>query len=151
MVGNMIANHTMRSLYPDCRNSHRIRRPSPRPVNACPWLCEIEARTQQGAYSVRIFAGEPSQRWARAKRWRQLCGEGTATLLVPGTNPLGARWFAGTAIADISGLPGDQVHALCQALTRDGVELAYLIDLTDAARSIRLVAEAAQEAACRPS
>lgn len=98
-------------------------------TRACPWLHEIEERARQRDYSVRIFAqADAAARWRSARNWRRLCGPGSATLLPPDERPAALRWFAGTAIANITGTAGDVVHELAEALVRDGCTLAFLTD-----------------------
>ncbi len=111
-------------------------------MKSAPFFREIAAQIDAtGTADVRLFAGDPARRWPRALARRAMVGPATATLLPAGVDPLALRWPACPVVADITGLPGDQVHALCEALARDGCELGYLIDTADAARSIRLVAE----------
>ena len=107
-------------------------------LRACPYATEIAARATRRAYSVRIFAGTPADRWARAQQWRQLCGDGTATLLPWGTDPLELRWPGGSVLADVTDAPGDLVHNLAVALVRDGAEHAVLIDLADMSRTVHV-------------
>ena len=97
----------------------------------CPFGREIEAKIgATGTADVRLYASEPaSRRWSRALARRALVGPATATLLPPSTDPLELRWPACPIVADVTGLPGDQVHALAQALIRDGCEFAFLTDL----------------------
>lgn len=98
-------------------------------TRACPWLAEIEQRARQRAYSVRIFAqADGAARWRSARDWRRLCGPGTATLLPSDERPAALRWFAGTAIANVTGTAGDVVRELAEALVRDGCTLAFLTD-----------------------
>ncbi|MHB1895426.1 MAG: hypothetical protein ACYCOY_02085 [Metallibacterium sp.] len=97
-------------------------------IRRAPFVAEIEARIKAtGVADVRLYAG--ADRWARALARRALVGTGTATLLPPGADPLSLRWPRCQIVADVTGLAGDQVHALAEALVRDGATLAFLTDL----------------------
>lgn len=99
-------------------------------MKRCPFYAEIEAKLRAtGTADIRLFAGVAAHRWARALARRALVGVGTATLLPPGDDPRSIRWPACPIVADVSRLPGDQVHALAEALVRDGAPLAFLTDL----------------------
>jgi hypothetical protein len=113
-------------------------------MKRCPFGAEIAAKLRvTGTADIRLFAGVAAHRWARALARRAIVGPATATLLPPGEDPRSIRWPACQIVADVTGLAGDQIHALAEALVRDGAPLAYLIDLTDASRSLRVVEEGA--------
>ncbi|WP_081126032.1 hypothetical protein [Metallibacterium scheffleri] len=113
-------------------------------MKRCPFGAEIAAIIGSGKTpDVRLYAGPPAHRWSRALARRALVGAATATLLPPGDDPRSIRWPGCPIVADVTGLAGDQIHALAEALVRDGAPLAYLIDLTDASRSLRVVEEGA--------
>lgn len=117
-------------------------------MKAAPFFREIAAVIASARVpDVRLYAGTPDRRWPQALARRAMVGPATATLLPVGADPLALRWPACPVVADITGLDGATVRKLAEALVRDGCELAYLIDLTDSTRSIRLLAETAQEAA----
>jgi len=98
-------------------------------MKAAPFLREIEAKIKAtGTADVRLYAGD-GDRWKATMKRRALVGPATATLLPPGDDPLALRWPACPIVADVTGLPGDQVRKLCEALTRDGAQLAFLTDL----------------------
>ena len=107
----------------------------------CPFAAEIAAELRAtGHVNVRIFAGEPAHRWSRALTRRALVGPATATLLPPGVDPRAIRWPGCEIVADVTGLPGDQVRGLAEALVRDGCELAFLTDL-ERGETLRIVPE----------
>jgi hypothetical protein len=60
------------------------------------------------------------------------------TLLLPDADPLAIRWPPGSCLADITDQPGEIVHALAQALIRDGVEHALLIDTRTPTRTVHV-------------
>ena len=60
------------------------------------------------------------------------------TLLLPDADPAALRWPAGTCIADVSGQGAEIVRALAQALVRDGVTHALLVDLENPARTLHV-------------
>lgn len=100
-------------------------------LRRCPFGGEIASKiAATGSADIRLYASEPaSRRWSRALARRALVGPATATLLPAAADPLSLRWPACPIVGDVSGLPGDQVHALAIALVRDGCELAFLTDL----------------------
>ena len=121
--------------------------PSRRPdgqLRRCPFGVEIAAKiAATGSADVRLYASEPaSRRWSRALARRAVVGPGTATLLPSGADPLSLRWPAVPIVCDVTSLAGDQVHALAQALIRDGSELAFLTDLARG-HTLRVVPEVA--------
>ena len=61
-----------------------------------------------------------------------------ATLLPPDADPLALRWAPGSVIADVTDQPGDLVQRLAQALVRDGVTHALLVDLENPARTLHV-------------
>lgn len=110
-------------------------------MRRCPFGAEIEAKQRSGVTpDVRLFAGDPAHRWTRALARRALVGPASATLLPPGIDLLELRWPACPIVGDVTGLPGDQVHALAEALIRDGCELAFLTDL-ERGQTLRIVPE----------
>lgn len=112
-------------------------------MKRAPFVAEIEAKiAATGDADVRLFAGDPADRWTRVLARRALVGPASATLLPPGADPLSLRWPAVPIVADITGLPGDQVRALGEALVRDGCELAFLTDLARG-NTLRIVPEMA--------
>ena len=60
------------------------------------------------------------------------------TLLPSGTDPLSIRWPAGSAIVDVTNQAADLVRCLAQALARDGVTHAVLVDLENPARTLHV-------------
>lgn len=106
-----------------------------------PFVAEIEQKiAATGSADIRLFAGDPAHRWRRAKQRRALVGPATATLLPPGADPAELRWPGCPIVADITGLAGDQVHALAAALVRDGAPLCFLTDL-ERGHTLRIVPE----------
>ena len=70
------------------------------------------------------------------------------TLLPSGTDPLAVRWPSGSAIVDVSDQPGALVQRLAQAMIRDGVEHAVLVDMRTPSRTVHVkVAPAPQQVA----
>ncbi len=111
-------------------------------LRRCPFGGEIEGKVAAtGSADVRLYAGDPAHRWTRALARRALVGPASATLLPPGIDPLALRWPACPVVGDITGLPGDQVRALAEALVRDGCGLAFLTDL-ERGNTLRIVPEA---------
>ncbi|WP_297923373.1 hypothetical protein [Metallibacterium sp.] len=98
--------------------------------------------------SWRLFAaGRNAERWRNAKSWI-IRGHHAATLLPLGCDPAALRWPSGSVIADVTDAPGDVVHALAEALIRDGVEHAVLVDMRTPARTVHVkVAPAPQQVA----
>ena len=108
-------------------------------LRRAPFVAEIEAKiAATGDADVRLFAGDPAYRWTRALARRALVGPASATLLPVGADPLALRWPACPIVADITGLAGDQVHALAEALVRDACPHAVLIDLADMSRTVHV-------------
>ena len=112
-------------------------------VRRCPFHAEIVGRvTASFTPSVLIIASEPSaHRWTRALVRRAVVGTGSTTLLPPGTRPGEFKWPPIPLVADVTGLGGDELHELAEALVRDGCELAFLVDQKDPSRTVRLIAE----------
>ena len=117
-------------------------------MKRCPFGGEIEAQiAATGSADVCLYAGDPAHRWTRALARRALVGPASATLLPPGIDPLALRWPAGTCIADVSGQSAEIVRALAQALVRDGVTHALLVDLENPARTLHVKPQPQQVAA----
>ena len=117
-------------------------------MRAAPFFREIEAKAASGIVpDVRLYAADPAHRWTRALARRALVGPASATLLPPGIDPLALRWPAGTCIADVSGQSAEIVRALAQALVRDGVTHALLVDLENPARTLHVKPQPQQVAA----
>lgn len=108
-------------------------------LRRAPFAAEIERLLEIApCCSWRLFAsGTDAERWRRAKRWI-IRGYAAATLLPVGCDPAAIRWPAGSCLADVSGQPGEIVRALAQALVRDGVQHAVLIDLENPARTLHV-------------
>ena len=105
----------------------------------CPHYAEIVRLLEIApCCSWRLFAsGTGAERWRSAQRWI-IRGHHAATLLPEGCDPLSLRWPAGTCIADVSGQGAEIVRALAQALVRDGVTHALLVDLENPARTLHV-------------
>ena len=114
----------------------------------CPFFGEIAERQHRNPQqSWRLFAaGAARARWRQAQLWMRTGWPG-GTLLLPDADPASLRWPPGTCIADVSGLPGEIVHAVALALIRDHVTHAVLIDLADTARTTHIKPLPAQVAA----
>lgn len=106
-------------------------------MKASPFYHEITAKLASGVMpDIRLYAG--ADRWTSALARRALVGPASATLLPPGADPLALRWPACSVVADVTGLAGDVVRALAEALVRDGCTHAVLIDLADMARTVHV-------------
>ncbi len=105
----------------------------------CPHYAEIVRLLEIApCCSWRLFAsGSDAERWRRAQRW-VIRGLHAGTLLPVNSDPLALRWPPGTCLADVSGQPGEIVRALAQALVRDAVEHALLIDTRTPTRTVHV-------------
>ena len=105
-------------------------------LRRAPFAAEIEHLLKIAPRcSWRLFAsGADAERWRRAQRWI-VRGYHAASVLPAGCDPAALRWPPSSVIADISGQSGALVERLVQALLRDGVDHALLIDTIDPARS----------------
>ncbi len=105
----------------------------------CPYFVDVSERQRiNPRQSWRLFGGAPaSERWRQARAWMRP-GMPGATLLLPDADPLAIRWPPGSCLADITDQPGEIVHALAQALIRDGVEHALLIDTRTPTRTVHV-------------
>ena len=108
-------------------------------MKRCPFASEIAARQRRNPQqSWRLFAsGTASERWEHAQAWMRP-GLPGGTLLPHNADPLAISWPPGSCLADITDQPGEIVHALAQALIRDGVEHALLIDARDSTRTVHV-------------
>lgn len=89
--------------------------------------------------NVRLYACRPDP-WTPARKHRETFGPGTAIVFPVDASPESIRWPPiGELVANITGLPGDTVHALAHALVRDGIRLAWLLDEDDSKRALRVV------------
>lgn len=90
--------------------------------------------------NVRLYANRPDP-WTPARAHRAAFGPASTLVLSPGAEPEGFTWPpVRDLVGNVTGLDGESVRALAQALVRDGVRLAYLLDASDPARNVRVVA-----------
>lgn len=89
--------------------------------------------------NVRLYACRPDP-WALARRHRETFGPGTALVLPVDANPELVRWPpVRDLIANVTGLPGDALHALARSLVRDGLHSGYLLDADHPERNLRVI------------
>lgn len=105
-----------------------------------PFGREVEAALSTGQHSnVRLYACVDG--WELAMQHRATFGPGSTLLLPLGDDPEAYRWPRVALVGNITGLPGDMLHALSRALDRDGCLLAFLLDSSHHERDLRLVRE----------
>lgn len=93
--------------------------------------------------NVRLFANRPDP-WSLARQHRLACGPASTLVLPVDADPEGFRWpEVRSLVANVTGLPGETLHALARALIRDGCRLAYLLDANCPGRNLRVVARKA--------
>lgn len=126
------------------RTARRPNRPAPgtraqRPLP--PYGREVMDELAAGRQrpSVRLYACNGA--WALARQHHRTFGKGSTLLLPPGANPLAFRWPPVGLVGNCTGLPGAALHALAEALVRDGVPLAFLLDDEHSERGLRVVAK----------
>ena len=128
-----------RNTLEPCHSSRLAAKPSSRPLP--PFGREVEAAlAADKCPNVYLFACRDA--WDRATAHRLGHGPGSTLILPPGSDPEGYRWpRVRDLVADVTGLPGDTARRLANALVRDGVRLAYLLDRGDSARNLRVIAK----------
>lgn len=105
-----------------------------------PFGREVMQRLTNGeTMNLWIYANRPDP-WRVALLHRNTIGPGSVLVLPAGQDPKALRWPpVRELLADITNLPGETVRTLANALVRDGVRLAYLLDSVHHDRSIRVI------------
>lgn len=111
-----------------------------------PFGREVMFRLASGApMNLWVYANLPDP-WRVALLHRRAIGPGSVLVLPANKDPSAFRWPpVPELIADVTNLHGQAIRSLANALVRDGVRLAYLLDSVHHERSLRVLARTSKQ------